>query len=199
MSRRLLLLLVALAPAQASFTAGERPAPRPAAPELRSPTGAVSAAQDRAVASAARHIAGYRTGLAPFEVRNLAEALVAESRARGIDPAWVLALIHVESRFYNFAVSRVGALGLMQLRPATAREFAARTGVPWHGPLTLFDPVANVRIGIAYLAWLRARYGSLEAALAAYNWGPGRIDGRLARGRGLPTGYVRQVAAAPRP
>lgn len=197
MSRRALLLLVALLLPQASFTASGPPGHEgsPATPLAAGP----AAGGDEEVGTAARHIASYRTGLAPFEIRDLAATLVAESRAHGLDPATVLALIHVESRFYNFAVSRVGALGLMQILPATGREFARRTGVAWHGPLTLFDPIANVRIGIAYLVWLRERYGSLDAALAAYNWGPGRIDGRLARGRALPTGYVRLVAAAPRP
>ncbi len=197
MNRRALLLLLALIVPQASFTAAKPPgrgrAPATAAPSRE------ARAEDPAIAAAARHIARYRPGLAPFEIRDLAETLVAESRAHGLDPAWVLGVIHVESRFYNFAASRAGALGLMQLLPSTGREFARRTGVPWHGTLTLLDPIANVRIGISYLAWLRDRYGSLDAALAAYNWGPGRIDSRLARGAVLPTGYVRQVAAAPRP
>ncbi len=197
MSRSALALLLALLLPQLSFTATGWP--RGGAPEAAEGLPRGPAAEDAAVVAAVEHMAGYRTGLAPFELHGVAETLVSESRARGLDPAWVLALIHVESRFYNFAVSRVGALGLMQLLPATGREFAHRTGVPWHGPLTLFDPIANLRIGIAYLAWLRDRYGDLDAALAAYNWGPGRIDGRLARGRGLPTRYVRQVAAAPRP
>ena len=62
---------------------------------------------------------------------------------------------HIESRGYNFAASRVGALGLMQLRPATAE--ARRTGGRWRGHATLFDPVANVRLGVSYLERLVQR------------------------------------------
>ena len=64
----------------------------------------------------------------------------------------------------------------------------------WHGPDTLFDPVANVRIGTAYLDGLQQRYGGgWEKALAAYNWGPRVIDYRLARGRALPDQYFQKV------
>jgi soluble lytic murein transglycosylase len=104
--------------------------------------------------------------------------------------------MYVESRFNNFAVSPVGAMGLMQILPSTGEELAGRYGIPWHGPQTLFDPVVNVRLGSAYLRELSNRYGELSTALAAYNWGPGRIDRRLRRGHRLPTEYPRLVFEA---
>jgi soluble lytic murein transglycosylase len=88
-------------------------------------------------------------------------------------------------------------MGLMQILPSTGEELAYRLGVPWHGARTLFDPVANVRLGVAYLKELSARYDDdLSIALAAYNWGPGRIDRRLERGSALPTEYPRLVHEA---
>jgi soluble lytic murein transglycosylase len=101
--------------------------------------------------------------------------------------------MYVESRYYNFAVSPVGAMGLMQVLPPTGEELAAELGIAWLVPQTLFDPHANVKLGVAYLKWLERRYGRLEVALAAYNWGPGHIDRRLRSGRPVPAGYARDV------
>jgi soluble lytic murein transglycosylase-like protein len=141
----------------------------------------------------------YMTGLAPFELRRTAEAVVTESKRNRIDPQLVLAVMHTESGYYNFARSPVGALGLMQIMPATGEMLARRHGLPWSGPETLFDPVANVRLGCRYLAFLRERYGRIDAALAAYNWGPGAIDRRLARGSDLPRRYPSLVLARVEP
>ena len=108
----------------------------------------------------------------------------------------MLAVIHVESRYNAFAVSPVGAMGLMQIMPATGVELAARTGIPWRGPQTLFDPILNVRMGVAYLRELTNRFGDIELALAAYNWGPSHIDRRLRRGTPAPVVYPRLVLDA---
>jgi soluble lytic murein transglycosylase-like protein len=128
-------------------------------------------------------------GLVDHEIDRLARAIVDEARAHGFPPELVLAVIEVESGFDPFAVSPVGALGLMQVLPSTGVELASRLGLPWHGPQTLFEPVANVRLGIAYLRELADRYGDVRVALAAYNWGPGRIDARLRAGVGVPELY----------
>ena len=133
------------------------------------------------------------TGLSDREIRVVAETLVTEADRLHLNPALLLAVLQVESGGYNFAVSSVGALGLMQLMPATGEEIARKQGIPWHGSETLFDPVVNIKLGATYLRELSDRYGSWEAALAAYNWGPGRIDRRLRRGVGLPRIYAQQV------
>jgi soluble lytic murein transglycosylase-like protein len=134
-----------------------------------------------------------RTGLRPAEIEQVAEAVIIASRRAGFSPELVLAVIQVESSGRNFAVSSAGALGLMQLRPATAEAVADRIGVHWSGPATLFDPVANVHLGVAYLEEMVLRFGSLNAALAAYNWGPTRIGKRLRRGEPLPIVYAHRV------
>ena len=137
-----------------------------------------------------------RTGLTRGEIADLALTIVAEARRHQMDPALVLAVMYVESRYNAFAVSSKDAMGLMQIIPSTGEELAAQLGIRWKGPHTLFDPTANVRIGVAYLQHLRDRYGDLSTALAAYNWGPGRIDRRLSRGALLPTIYARLVLEA---
>ena len=89
------------------------------------------------------------------------------------------------------------ARGLMQIMPATGEELARRLGHPWHGPDALFDPTLNLKLGTAYLRQLLNRYnGNVETALAAYNWGPGHIDRRIASGVSLPRLYPQLVRDA---
>ena len=84
----------------------------------------------------------------------------------------------------------------MQIMPSTGKALARQHGVTWRGPETLFDPVINVKLGIAYLYELSDRYDHLPTALAAYNWGPGRIDSRIRRRSSMPKIYVEQVMRA---
>ena len=107
----------------------------------------------------------------------------AEAQRRGLDPFLVAALIRQESAFQAQAVSRAGARGLMQLLPSTARLVARKMGRPRPSRTQLFDPQTNVELGTQYLSDMLQRFdGRLEAALASYNAGPGRVDGWLARG-----------------
>ncbi len=133
------------------------------------------------------------TGLSDRELMRLAYTIVQESERHGIDPTLTLAVIKVESGGYHLAVSPVGALGLMQLLPSTAEELARKHGLHWRGANSLFDPILNVKLGTAYLSQLERKYGSMHTALAAYNWGPGRIDRRLRRGASVPRLYREQV------
>ncbi len=170
---------------------------------LTSPPGGPSAASDAFDYSAfessdAAHLAAtllgnLETGLLPEEISRVAVAIAAESSRAELPAELVLALIQVESSGFNFAVSPRGAMGLMQLMPATGESVARRIGMRWLGPQTLFDPVANVRLGVVYLHELIDRYGSWKAALAAYNWGPTRIGERLQRGESLPAVYAQKV------
>ena len=129
------------------------------------------------------------TGLTGVELHDLAAAIIESVSREQLDLRLILALMYVESRYRPFAVSPVGAMGLMQILPATGEEVAGKLGITWYGPETLFDPVVNVRIGIAYVKELTNRYEKISTALAAYNWGMGTIDKRLRRGSPLPRVY----------
>jgi soluble lytic murein transglycosylase len=105
-----------------------------------------------------------------------------------IERALVLALIRQESSFNPKALSPAGALGLMQLMPATARETASRAGVPFVQDRLTSDPAYNVTLGTVHLARLLQKYGgSYELAVAAYNGGEGSVD-RWLRTIGDPRG-----------
>jgi soluble lytic murein transglycosylase-like protein len=123
----------------------------------------------------------------------LAQALVDAEREVGISVFLLVALIEQESRFDPMAKGPRGSLGLMQVRPFVGRDVAARIGVRWEGDRTLFDPVANVRIGSNYLREVLDRFGSEVLALAAYNMGPNRLARRLARGDDRSPTFVRRV------
>ena len=136
------------------------------------------------------------TPLSRSELGRVARTVAAEARRAGFSPEFVLAVIRVESGGDPFAISPKGALGLMQMLPATGRSVAQEVGLRWEGPETLFDPAVNVRLGVAYLEGLRARYGNLSLALTAYNWGPTRVSELLRRSQPIPVGYSRRVFQA---
>ncbi len=166
-------------------------APLPPVSAAKAPAPARDPEVERVEALLSRHL----TGLAPFELRRTAEVVIAEAKRNRMDPALVLAVMHTESGYYNFARSSVGALGLMQIMPATGQMLVREAGLTWTGPEMLFDPELNIRLGTRYLAWLHARYGSWDRALAAYNWGPAAIDRRLAGGESVPVQYSDRVHA----
>ena len=196
-TRSFALLLLTLALVSGSReTMQARPTPTPAHPAEIPGLEPAIPGKLRLHVAIAEHLASRRTGLGPAEIERLAAAVVSEARARDFDPWLVLAVIEVESGFDNFAVSPVGALGLMQILPSTGEALARRLGIPWRGSRTLFDPVANVKLGVAYLDELRERFGRLPTALAAYNWGPGRIGRWLRNGSTLPVHYAQRVLSA---
>jgi len=131
------------------------------------PTGALAQDVRSATASAAQSYAAH-----------VAEA----ARRFGIPEAWIWAVMRVESAGNRTAVSRAGAIGLMQIMPATWAQLRARHGL---GP-DPFDARDNIMAGAAYLREMHDRYGDVTAMLAAYNAGPGRYEAYLSRGRPLP-------------
>jgi len=103
------------------------------------------------------------------------ESVVRRSQEIGLDPAYVYGLIRQESRFVMDARSHVGASGLMQVMPATARWTARRIGLNGFTPDQLTDRETNIAIGTGYLKLVLDDFGgSLPLAAAAYNAGPGR-------------------------
>lgn len=108
-----------------------------------------------------------------LDYNRLASAIRTAALETGLPEALIDAVIRTESGYRPHAVSRVGAQGLMQLMPRTARAMGVRD------PL---DPAQNIAGGARYLRRLFDRFGSVELALAAYNAGPARV----ARYRAIP-------------
>jgi transglycosylase-like protein with SLT domain len=106
----------------------------------------------------------------------------------GLDPRFVHAVIWQESKYKPQALSHVGAQGLMQLMPATARRFGCKDAN---------DPQANIEAGTKYLSWLLKRFdGNVTLALAGYNAG----EGAVAKYNGVPPynetqNYVRKITS----
>jgi len=104
-----------------------------------------------------------------------AERLVPVARAQGLDPAWVYGLIRQESRFVSDARSHVGASGLMQIMPATAKWIAKKMGERDFAPSQINELDTNLRFGTFYLKTVHEDLDrSPVLASAAYNAGPGR-------------------------
>lgn len=112
------------------------------------------------------------------------------ARRFGIPEAWIWAVMRVESAGNARAVSRAGAMGLMQIMPATWAQLRAQHGLG----ADPFDVRDNIMAGAAYLREMHDRYGNASAMLAAYNAGPGRYDEHLSRGRPLPAETVAYLA-----
>lgn len=119
----------------------------------------------------------------------IAAAVAEASRRFGVPPTWIWQIIRVESGGNVAAVSSAGAMGLMQIMPATYAELRRRYGLG-ADPFVVRD---NVLAGTAYLRELHDRYG-VDGMLAAYNAGPGRWEDHLRTGRPLP-GETRRYLA----
>jgi len=152
----------------------------------------VPTANIRAARSAAAEVDRYQVR-ASFQGGNFSqadvEAAIDRAAARhNVDPALVRAVIKVESNFNPNAVSRKGAMGLMQLMPQTARQLNVSNP---------FDPEQNVDAGVRHLKHLMQNYGgNVRLSLAAYNAGQGAV----ARSAGIPRiaetrNYVRRITA----
>ena len=114
------------------------------------------------------------------------DPIIAEAaEAYDLPFAFIKAVIKIESNFNPHAVSRVGAMGLMQLMPATAEDMGVEDA---------FDPYQNIFGGTKYLRLLANKYdGDINLVLASYNAGPGNVD----KYDGIPfkatQGYVKKV------
>ncbi len=155
----------------------------------------LDAQQRQAAARLMAHIGWYQMGILAAAYEGLwndmvlrfpeayPELFVKESNQRNIDPLWSLAVSRQESALFPWARSPVGARGLMQLMPATAKRTAQKARIPYRGPHELYEAHTNVRLGTAYLAQMAKQFdGNRAYATAAYNAGPHRVT-RWLKGR----------------
>lgn len=166
------------------INANPAPVPRRATPVI---TGAAVTAGTTPHTTQTALAASAMLGVAAQVNREKIEQMLREVSARyHVDPALIRAVVETESNWNSSAVSRKGALGLMQLVPGTAQQLGVNNA---------FDPKQNLDGGVRYLQMLLERYnGDLDKALAAYNAGPGAVD----RAGGVPRyretrAYVQKV------
>lgn len=108
------------------------------------------------------------SGSLPDSREQIDQLIERVARQVNLKPELIRSVVSAESNFNPSAVSSVGAQGLMQLMPATARELEVSDS---------FDPQQNLLGGSRYLKQMLDKYdGNLDQALAAYNWGPGNVD-----------------------
>ena len=101
----------------------------------------------------------------------------AKSKRYAVHPSFNHGIMRQESLFDQYAQSHAGALGLMQLMPATAKETARKIGLPYSKSRLTSDPSYNMTLGSVYIKQMLDRYkGNRTMAIAAYNAGPGRVD-----------------------
>ena len=154
------------------------------------------------------HLSKVRSALDLQEARMSDEALARltrsiadESEKHSLDPLLVMAIIEVESRFDQKAVSPQGALGLMQVQPIVVAALVEEGRIsPADNPqkLTLKDPVVNVKVGASYLAHMKDLFGDLKIALTAYNAGPTWVSKMIAAKQTLPLQYATKVLSTQR-
>ncbi len=112
----------------------------------------------------------------------IARAIIDESAEHSLDPYFVMAVISGESSFNPLAIGPVGEIGMMQIRPMTGKWMSDLLKTKWKGEETLRDPVKNIKLGVAYLAWLRTKFqGHGQLYVAAYNMGPKAVKKAVSR------------------
>ena len=125
--------------------------------------------------------------------RSLANAIIRESDKRGFDPIFILAVIQNESRFNPDMRGNHTEIGLMQIKPTTAEWIAKKMGVPYKGEKSLFNPIENIRLGIAFMSLLREQFEAHSPLyISAYNMGARRVREIVADDR-MPREYVQAV------
>ncbi len=127
------------------------------------------------------------------QAHSVAETIIKESAKHSLDPYFVMAVISGESSFNPLARGPVGEIGMMQIRPKTGEWMAKIVKMNWKGDKMLQDPIANIKLGTAYLAWLRKKFDHHgQLYLAAYNMGASSVKNAVGRNV-WPKDYPRHV------
>ena len=137
------------------------------------------AEKDTIVNEIVRYVKNKNIKLSEDGLRQMASTVYDESKLRDVDYRLALAVIRVESNFRQDAVSRRGARGLFQIKPALAKYIAKDVGVSYKSPKCLDDPENNIKLGVYHLSRLMDDFESTVTALHAYNVGHNKVKKKL--------------------
>ncbi len=127
------------------------------------------------------------------EIATLAKEVRRAATRYDIDPMLLISVITVESSFDKHARSPMGARGLMQLMPATAKTLCMEMGLPYNDKV-FTDIGTNVHVGTYYLSKLSSKYNNnMQLYLAAYNRGPAQVDRMLKEKNSIPKSYYSKI------
>lgn len=138
-------------------------------------------------------IEDFQVGMRPSERGELVNVIYEQSEKYGYDPLLLLALINVESSFKKEAVSHMGAVGLMQMKPSVGSDVANRRGIEWANRSNLYEPDYNVQLGSLYLFELILKFGDVKDAITAYNIGETRLRRMKRADEEPPKVYLKKV------
>lgn len=131
------------------------------------------------------------------QIRDLSQFILLKSQEFNVSPILVLSLIEVESRFRSGALSPKGAMGLMQVMPATAAFLvSSEADLSWAGPSDLNNPKVNIEFGLRYVKKLKTQFKKPEHVITAYNIGPSALAKKLKNGEAVPLEYYQKVMEA---
>jgi soluble lytic murein transglycosylase-like protein len=157
------------------------------------PTARLSAAPDP-VGEVFSAVSRCRRTLPEADRWEIARVVYEQSGQYGYDPLFIIAMMEIESTCSPVARGPQGAIGLIQLRPETARAVAREIGLTWRGTQMLTRPSVNVLLGLRYLWKLERQFKDPYVAVAAYNLGPTRVQ-QMSRARARDARYVRKIMA----
>ncbi len=125
--------------------------------------------------------------------KKVIRSIIKNSTETNLDPYLITCIIEVESSFRVNAVSKKGAVGLMQVKPSVANAIAEK--IMGKENFDLYNPEDNITLGTYYLAKLIERFDNLETALLAYNLGPTRVGESIKSNKKLPKRYLKKIKA----
>jgi len=123
-----------------------------------------------------------------FNRYRVADAIIHESNEAGLDPLFVMALIQQESNFNIKAKGSFGEIGLMQIKPDTAKWISHLYKIPYRSKHDLYNPLTNIRIGVRYLSRLDNKFNRTQYSISAYNMGTKKLKNSI-KAKRLPKIY----------
>lgn len=123
--------------------------------------------------------------------KKIIRSIIKSSTETNLDPYLITCIIEIESSFRVHAISKKGAVGLMQVKPSVANSIAEE--IIGTENFNLHNPEDNITLGTYYLAKLIEHFGDLETALLAYNLGPTRVVESLKSKEKLPERYLKKI------